>query len=127
MTYDARDETHPALYAPLAGAEGCETGARSARRWPSEGPSPQTPARKEAIDLNHVEFALRAQRRLEETADRLEGEGRGLGIAGEASKISVRARELRVAALLVREEAEAASEYEERPGDPGAPPLESQA
>jgi hypothetical protein len=64
---------------------------------------------KEATEVNHEEFAERAGRRLMEVADRLEVEGKDLGIAGEASKITARAQELRVAALLVREEALAVS------------------
>ena len=63
--------------------------------------------------MRHEEFAERAGRRLQATADRLEGEGRTLGIDGGASKIAARARELRVAALLVHEEA-AAVDREER-------------
>ena len=59
--------------------------------------------------MNHEEFAERAGRRLKEVADRLEVEGKDLRIAGEASKITARAQELRVAALLVREEALAVS------------------
>jgi hypothetical protein len=64
--------------------------------------------------LKHEEFAERVAGRLEEAADRLEGEGRRLGIDGEASKITVRARELRVAALLVRDEGAAVGREEER-------------
>ena len=59
--------------------------------------------------MNHEEFAERAERRLKEVADRLEVEGKDLQIAGEASIITARAQELRVAALLVREEALAVS------------------
>ena len=70
--------------------------------------------------MRHEEFAHRAQRRLEAEADRLEGEARKLGIHGGASKTTARAGELRVAALLVREEAEG----RQRPADP---PLEAQA
>jgi hypothetical protein len=82
--------------------------------------------------MGHEEFAHRAEGRLLEAADRLEGEARDLGIHGEASKTRARAGELRVAALLVREEAEAVSRSERPPadsrGDPaGAPPLEAQA
>jgi hypothetical protein len=55
--------------------------------------------------VKHARFAQRAGRRLEVVADRLEGEGRRLGIDGEASKTTARAQELRVAALLVRDEA----------------------
>ena len=64
--------------------------------------------------MKHEEFAERAGRRLEAVADRLEGEGRKLGIDGEASKITARAQELRVAALLVREEATTVNRAEER-------------
>lgn len=62
--------------------------------------------------MRHEEFAERAGRRLEATADRLEGEGRRLGMDGGASKIVARARELRVAALLVDEEAAAVGREE---------------
>ena len=55
--------------------------------------------------MKHDEFAERASRRLKEVADRLEVEGKDLRIAGEASKITARAQELRVAALLVHEDA----------------------
>ncbi len=65
--------------------------------------------------MNHEEFAKRAGRRLEEVADRLECEGRRLGIDGEASKTTARAKELRVAALLVREETTAVSREERGP------------
>ena len=64
--------------------------------------------------MKHEEFAERAGRRLETVADRLEGEGRRLGIDGEASKITARAQELRVAALLVREEATTVNMAEEQ-------------
>ena len=79
--------------------------------------------------MNYEEFAVRAQRRLEAVADRLEGEGRRLGIDGEASKPTARAKELRVAALLVREEATLVSR--EGRGAPtekiaANPPLEAQ-
>ena len=63
--------------------------------------------------MKHEEFAERAGRRLETVADRLEGEGRRLGIDSPASKTSARAQELRVAALLVREEATAVKRAEE--------------
>ena len=62
--------------------------------------------------MRHEEFAERAGWRLEATADRLEGDGRRLGIDGGASKIAARARELRVAALLVHEEAVAVGREE---------------
>jgi hypothetical protein len=60
-----------------------------------------------AIEVKHERFAQRAGRRLEAVADRLEGEGRRPGIDGEDSKTKARAQELRVAALLVRDQAEA--------------------
>ena len=62
--------------------------------------------------MRHEEFAKRAGRRLEATASRLEGEGRRPGIDGGVSKIAARARELRVAALLVDEEAAAVGRKE---------------
>ena len=55
--------------------------------------------------MNHEEFAERTSRQLKEVAYRLEVEGKDLRIDSEASKITARAQELRVAALLVREEA----------------------
>jgi hypothetical protein len=78
--------------------------------------------------MTHEEFARRAEGRLEAEADRLEGESRELGIDGEAAKIAARAGELRVAALLVREEAEAVESEERRPTSEVAenPPLEAQ-
>ena len=48
--------------------------------------------------MRHEEFAERAEGRLEEAADRLEGEARALGVHGEASNTKARAGELRVAA-----------------------------
>jgi len=57
--------------------------------------------------LRHEEFARRAEELLEGAADRLENEARGLGMDGEATKTKAGAGELRVASLLVREEAEA--------------------
>ena len=79
--------------------------------------------------MTHEEFAERAEKRLEKAADRLEDEAGALGIHGEAAKTSARAGELRVAALLVREEAEAVEREELRPTAEGAenPPLEAQA
>ena len=79
--------------------------------------------------MSYEEFARRAEGRLLEAADRLEGEARGLGIDGEASKTRARAGELRVAALLVREEAEAVVREECTPTAEMAenPPLEAQA
>ena len=79
--------------------------------------------------MTHEEFAHRAQRRLLEAADRLEGDAQDLGIHGGASKTQARAGELRVAALLVREEAEAVGREESGPAEELAekPPLEAQA
>jgi hypothetical protein len=62
--------------------------------------------------VKHERFAQRAVRRLEAVADRLEGEGQRPGIDGEASKTKARAQELRVAALLVRDEAVAVAREE---------------
>ena len=67
--------------------------------------------------MNHEEFAERASRRLKEVADRLEVEGKDLSIASEASIITARAQELRVAALLVREEALAVSKTKALPAE----------
>ena len=76
--------------------------------------------------MKHEGVARRAERRLEAEADRLEGQARELGIAGGTAKTAARAGELRVAALLVREEAEEADEAEERRPTADAPPLEAQ-
>lgn len=62
--------------------------------------------------MKHEAFAERAGRRLEAVADRLEDDAGRLGIDGEASKTTARAQELRVAALLVREEAVAVAREE---------------
>ena len=82
--------------------------------------------------MDHEEFATRAERRLRAAADRLEDEAQGLGIGGGAARTAARAGELRVAALLVREEAMAVSRSEEVPAGPEddpsrPPPLEAQA
>ena len=82
--------------------------------------------------MNHEEFAERASRRLKDVANRLEVEGKDLRIASEASKITARAQELRVAALLVREEALAVSKTIAPPAEEPAVladilPLEAQA
>ena len=58
------------------------------------------------------QFAQRAGRRLEAAADQLEGESERLGIDGEASMPKARAQGMRVAALLVRDEAVAREERE---------------
>jgi hypothetical protein len=80
--------------------------------------------------MKHEAFAERAGRQLEAVADRLEGDAGRLGIDGEASKAKARAQELRVGALLVREEAAAVVREEERepPTQKIAenPPLEAQ-
>ena len=62
--------------------------------------------------MKREQFAPRAARRLEAVADRLEGEGKRLGIDGEASMPKARAQGMRVAALLVRDEAVAREERE---------------
>ena len=62
--------------------------------------------------MKHEEFAERAGRRLKEVADRLEGDAGRLGIDGEALKTKARAPELRVGALLVRDEAVAVAREE---------------
>ena len=81
--------------------------------------------------MRHEEFAHMAERRLEAAADRLEGEARVLGTHGGASKTQARAGELRVAALMVRGEAEAVSQSERpladtREDPAGPPPLRAQ-
>jgi len=82
--------------------------------------------------VNHEEFAERAERRLKEVAGRIEVEGKDLRIDSEASKITARAQELRVAALLVREEALVVSKTLAPPAEEPAAladilPLEAQA
>ena len=68
--------------------------------------------------MRHDKFAERVERRLRGAADRLEADTRELGIDGGAARTADRAGELRVAALMVRGEAEAVSRSEETPGDP---------
>ena len=79
--------------------------------------------------MRHEEFAHRAEGRLLEAADRLEGDARDLGVHGDASRTRARVREPRVAALLVREEAEEVARKERRPTAEVAenPRLEAQA
>jgi hypothetical protein len=80
-------------------------------------------------DLKYERFAERAGRRLEAVADRLEGDAGRLGINGEASKTTARAQELRVAALLIRDEATAVGREEREPLTQEVaanPPLEAQ-
>jgi hypothetical protein len=60
----------------------------------------------------HTDFAERAARRLEAVADRLEKEGRWLKL----DTVSARAKELRVAAYLVRNEAAAVTQEENSRG-----------
>ena len=60
----------------------------------------------------HTEFAERAARRLEAVSDRLEEEGRWLKL----ETVSARAKELRVAAHLVRNEAVAVTQLENARG-----------
>jgi hypothetical protein len=76
--------------------------------------------------VKHEEFAERAERRLEAVADRLKGEGRRPGTE-EAQTAIARAQELRVAALVVREEANAVSKVEEVPRFAANPLLEARA
>lgn len=79
--------------------------------------------------MKHETFAERVGRRLEAMADRLEDDTRSLEMDGEASKTTARAQELRLAALLVREEAAAVDREEwEPPTEDIAenPPLEAQ-
>jgi hypothetical protein len=76
--------------------------------------------------MDHERFAERAAKRLELVADRLEEERRQYG-----TDAMVRAKELRVAAHLVRAESEVVSRSEgEAPEDPmtslGYEPLEAQ-
>ena len=83
------------------------------------------------MEVMHEEFAGLVERRLEDAADRLEEQARALGIDGGAARTAARAGELRVAALLVREEATAASRSEgvpagTKPDPAGAPPLRAQ-
>jgi hypothetical protein len=62
--------------------------------------------------MEHEEFARRAAWRLEAVANCTEEEARRLGIHGEASGRRARAQQMRLAALLVREEPLAVSEAE---------------
>lgn len=77
--------------------------------------------------MGHEEFADRAAARLENAAARIEADARSLGMSKEI--ILNRAGELRLAALLVRDEARSVSTAEHgslpRTGD--QPPLEAQA
>lgn len=80
--------------------------------------------------MDHERFAERAARRLEKVADRLEEEYRQYGAEGDG--VMARARELRVAAHLVRAESEVVSMSEgEAPEDHmsslGHEPLAAQA
>jgi hypothetical protein len=78
--------------------------------------------------MKHEAFAQRAGRRLEAVADRLEDDTRSLRMDGEASKSMARAQEMRVAALLVREEAAAVGREErEDPGEKVAENLSLEA
>jgi hypothetical protein len=63
--------------------------------------------------VRHEEFAGRVGRRLELMADRLESEAKRPGVDGDTSKATARAQELRVAALLVRDEAVAMGREEQ--------------
>ena len=67
--------------------------------------------------MSHTEFAERAARRLEVVADRLDEEGGRLN----RDTVSARAKELRVAAHLVRNEAVAVTQEEEKLARASAP------
>jgi hypothetical protein len=111
LTNDARNDVQRVLYALLTGTKLRRPAARSA--WQSRGSSENPRGTlKEATELNHEEFAERAGRRLEAVADRLEGDAGRLSIDGEALKTKARAQELRVGALLVRDEAVAVAREE---------------
>jgi hypothetical protein len=111
LTNDARNDAQRVLYALLTGTKLRRPAARSA--WQSRGSSENPRGTlKEATEVNHEEFAERAGRRLEAVADRLEGDAGRLGIDGEALKTKARAQELRVGALLVRDEAVAVAREE---------------
>ena len=77
--------------------------------------------------MGHEEFADRAAARLEDAAARIEADARRLGLGKEM--ILNRAGELRLAALLVRDEARSVSSAEEdlSAGRADQPPLEAQA
>jgi hypothetical protein len=63
--------------------------------------------------VKHERFAERAGRRLEAVADRPECEAKGFPIDSGAHETAARAQEMRVAALLVREEAAAVAREEQ--------------
>ena len=77
--------------------------------------------------MGHEEFADRAAARLESAAARIEADARNLGMAEE--KIKNRVGELRLAALLVRDEARSVTSAEDDPSPASVdnPPLEAQA
>ena len=77
--------------------------------------------------MRHEEFADRAAARLEEAATRIEADAKRLGLGKEM--MLYRAGELRLAALLVRDEARSVSTAEAEPsaGSADPPPLEAQA
>ena len=129
-TYDIRDDPRSVLYVLLAGAQGGGPTARAARQAQDEKLAEFFPkVQEEVVEvarerlakreaeleretlqqqaytglLQVEEFAERLARRLESMADRLEEESRRLGVDG---RTLARAQELRVAAFIVREEAE---------------------
>ena len=67
--------------------------------------------------MKHEEFAEQTAKVLEAVADQLEEEGRRLGVHGA---VSARAGEMRLAALLTREEAEAVTRAELTRAERGA-------
>jgi adenylate kinase len=107
---------------PAADRGGRRRRARSARAPGAAGVlRPGSPGSR----IRHEEFAERAAERLEAVADRLEEEGHRLGVHGA---VSARAGEMRLAALLTREEARTVTRAESEPSvGPQNPPLEAQA
>ena len=129
-TYDIHNDPRRVLYILLAGAEGGGPSARAAQQAQDKelaeslrrAQEDVTEAARERLAQREVErekvtpqqqayegmrqdeFAERAARRLETVADRLEEESRRLGV--ENGETLARAQELRVAAFMVRDEAE---------------------
>jgi hypothetical protein len=128
--YDIRSDPRRVLYVLLAGAQDGGPTARAAQQAQDEKLAEFFPkVQEEVVEvaserlakseaeleketlqqqayegmLQVEEFAERAARRLESMADRLEEESRRLGVDG---KTLARAQELRVAAFIVRQEAE---------------------
>ena len=128
-TYDLSNDPRRVLYVLLAGAEGSGPAARAAQQAQDNeladflrGAQEEvvesaeealaqrkverakvTPPQKAREDMQREEFAERAARRLESVAARLEKESKTRGVDGNTL---ARAQELRVAAFMVRDEAE---------------------